>query len=59
MKRVAEVLGVSRSNLAERARGRAKPRGPYRRRRTTFFFRAFAVSSTNGRPMAIGASRRC
>jgi putative transposase len=29
MKRVAEVLGVSRSNLAERARGHARPRGPY------------------------------
>ena len=29
MKRVAEVLGVSRSNLAERARGKGQPRGPY------------------------------
>ena len=29
MKRVAEALGVSRSNLAERARGKAPPRGPY------------------------------
>ena len=29
MKRVAEALGVSRSNLAERARGHARPRGPY------------------------------
>jgi putative transposase len=29
MKRVAEALGVSRSNLAERARGQAPPRGPY------------------------------
>lgn len=29
MKRVAETLGVSRSNLAERAHGRTKPRGPY------------------------------
>ena len=31
MKRVAEALGVSRSNLAERARGKGKPRGPYRK----------------------------
>jgi putative transposase len=29
MKRVAETLGVSRSNLAERKRGATKPRGPY------------------------------
>jgi transposase InsO family protein len=29
MKRVAEALGVSRSNLAESARGQARPRGPY------------------------------
>jgi putative transposase len=29
MKRVAEVLGVSRSNLAERARRKGQPRGPY------------------------------
>ena len=29
MKRVAEALGVSRSNLAERNRGRTAPRGPY------------------------------
>ena len=29
MKRVAEALGVSRSNLAERVRGQARPRGPY------------------------------
>ena len=29
MKRVAEALGVSRSNLIERSQGRAKPRGPY------------------------------
>lgn len=29
MKRVAEVLGVSRSNLVERATGVAQPRGPY------------------------------
>ena len=31
MKRVAEALGVSRSNLAERARGKGQPRGPYRK----------------------------
>lgn len=29
MKRVAEALGVSRSNLAERAKGTRPPRGPY------------------------------
>lgn len=29
MKRVAEALGVSRSNLAERAKGITQPRGPY------------------------------
>jgi putative transposase len=29
MKRVAETLGVSRSNLAERTRGTTKARGPY------------------------------
>jgi putative transposase len=29
MKRVAEALGVSRSNLAEKARGKTPPRGPY------------------------------
>jgi transposase InsO family protein len=29
MKRVAEALGVSRSHLAARARGKAPPRGPY------------------------------
>ena len=29
MKRVAEALDVSRSNLAERNRGRTVPRGPY------------------------------
>ena len=29
MKRVAEALGVSRSNLAERARRKGQPRGPY------------------------------
>jgi hypothetical protein len=31
MKRVAEALGVSRSNLAERAKGMTPPRGPYRK----------------------------
>ena len=31
MKRVAEALGVSRSNLAERARGAAAPRSLYRK----------------------------
>lgn len=31
MTRVAEALGVSRSNLAERAKGTAPPRGPYRK----------------------------
>ena len=29
MKRIAEALGVSRSNLAERTRGVTPPRGPY------------------------------
>ncbi len=29
MKRIAETLGVSRSNLHERGRGTSKPRGPY------------------------------
>jgi putative transposase len=29
MKRVAEALDVSRSNLAERTKGAASPRGPY------------------------------
>jgi DNA-damage-inducible protein J len=29
MKTVADVLGVSRCNLAERLKGKAKPRGPY------------------------------
>ena len=29
MKRIAEALGVSRSNLAERTRGVRPPRGPY------------------------------
>jgi transposase InsO family protein len=31
MKRVAEALGVSRSNLAERAKATTPPRGPYRK----------------------------
>ena len=31
MKRVAEALGVCRSNLAERARGKGQARGPYRK----------------------------
>ena len=29
MKRIAEALQVSRSNLLERSKGRTKPRGPY------------------------------
>ena len=29
MKTVADTLGVSRSNLVERLKGRSKPRGPY------------------------------
>ena len=29
MKRIAEVFGVSRSNLADRRSGKARPRGPY------------------------------
>ena len=29
MSRIAETLGVSRSNLLERTRGATKPRGPY------------------------------
>ncbi|MGZ2408250.1 hypothetical protein ACVIKO_005571 [Rhizobium ruizarguesonis] len=29
MKTVADVLGVSRSNLAERLKGKSKARGPY------------------------------
>jgi len=29
MKRVAEALGVSRSNLSERSQGKTSPRGPY------------------------------
>jgi len=31
MKTVADTLGVSRSNLAERLKGKSKPRGPYRK----------------------------
>lgn len=31
MKAVADTLGVSRSNLAERQKGKSKPRGPYRK----------------------------
>ena len=31
MKRIAEVLGVSRSNLADRRSDRTRPRGPYRK----------------------------
>jgi transposase InsO family protein len=31
MKAVADALGVSRSNLAERLKGTSKPRGPYRK----------------------------
>ena len=31
MKRIAEALGVSRSNLAQRSRAPGKPRGPYRK----------------------------
>jgi len=31
MKTVADALGVSRSNLAERLKGTSKPRGPYRK----------------------------
>ena len=31
MKRIAEVLGVSRSNLLDRRGGRTRPRGPYRK----------------------------
>lgn len=31
MSRVAQVLGVARSNLHERVRGRSRPRGPYRK----------------------------
>jgi hypothetical protein len=29
MKTVADTLGVSRSNLVERLKGKSKPRGPY------------------------------
>lgn len=29
MKRIAETLGVSRSNLSERTQGKSRPRGPY------------------------------
>ena len=29
MKQIAEALGVSRSNLTERAQGKSRPRGPY------------------------------
>lgn len=31
MKTVADIMGVSRSNLIERLKGRSKPRGPYRK----------------------------
>ena len=31
MKRVAEVLGVSRSNLVDRRDGKSRPRGSYRK----------------------------
>lgn len=31
MKTVADTLGVSRSNLAERLKGRSRPRGSYRK----------------------------
>jgi len=31
MRAVADALGIARSNLVERAAGRAKPRGPYRK----------------------------
>ena len=29
MKRIAETLEVSRSNLSERTQGKSRPRGPY------------------------------
>ena len=58
MKRIAEVLGVSRSNLAERTRGVTPPRGPYLKAEDAVLLPIIAPSSMNGRPMAIAASRR-
>jgi putative transposase len=31
MKTAVDTVGVSRSNLVERLKGRSKPRGPYRK----------------------------
>ena len=58
MKRVAEALGVSRSNLAERAKGMTPPRGPYLKPEDAMLLPIIRSLSTSGQPPAIAASRR-
>lgn len=56
MKTVADVLGVSRSNLAERLKGKCKPRGSYLKADDAELLPAIRKLVDARRPMAIGGS---
>lgn len=59
MKRIAETLGVSRSNLTERTQEKSRPRGPYIEAEDEAMLplvRHFVDERPP--PMAIAASRR-
>ena len=58
MKTVADVLKVSRSNLAERLSGRSKSRGPYHKTEDTDLLPAIRRLVDASPPMAIGGSPR-
>lgn len=59
MKTVADTLGVSRSNLVERLKGRSKPRGSEREGpRMESFCLSSAGYGSASQPMAIGGSPR-
>lgn len=64
MKTVSDTIGVSRSNLAEQTRKHRNTLSKALRSHTPSLAMlprcpSFAGWSTGGRPMAIGASRRC
>lgn len=54
MKTVADTLGVSRSNLAERLKGKSKPEVPTARLRMQTCCQPFVRWLMHGRPTAIG-----
>ena len=58
MEAIANTLGVSRSNLVERLKGRSKPRGPYNKVEDAVLLPIIRRLVDQSQPMAISGSSR-